>query len=56
MVNYGFSGRQGESGDDLVQRVFDDPFRAQVLEVWDEVSDSGLVDDGFHGHSAGLGK
>ena len=40
-------GKVSGSGDDFVERVFDDAFRAEGLEVGDEVTGGGLVDDGL---------
>ena len=42
--------------DDLVEGVFDDAFGAEFLELWDDLADDFLVDDGLDGNPARVGE
>ena len=50
------SGERIGSGNKLVERILDDAFRAETLEVGDDVSYHDFVNHRFNRHPAGLGE
>ena len=47
------SDHADESGDDLVEREFDDTLGAKLLELWQDFTHHRFVNDRFHGYPVG---